>query len=68
MAKKVFIGYITDKIEDSGQARIGELENQLDISEEGMFVRLHSYHHKCEHTDYLKFLGKKVMVTVETLS
>lgn len=71
-AKEIFEQFIlpinVDK-EDDGQALIATIDNtpEEESGEAGLFVRLQSWDSKKEHTDFNKFFGRKIRVTIETI-
>ncbi len=56
-------------VEDNGQALITTIDFR-DTSEDednGMFVRIQSWDEKCQHTEFKKFEGRKIRITIETI-
>lgn len=54
------------EVEDGGQAKIFAADNPT-MEDNGMYVRLISWDEHKLHTDFNKFVGKKIRITIEEL-
>jgi len=54
------------EVEDGGSAKIVCVDGAMQ-EDNGMFVKLQSWDEELKHTDFNKFVGRKVRITVETI-
>ena len=78
--KKVFTGKIPNMeehqkdtfmsnlaIEDGGQAMIVDISDDNIDDENGLCMTLTSWDENLQHTEFKKFVGRKVKITIETV-
>ena len=70
MAIKVFHGDLNEEFlskEDGGRAIIAYIDNDDEVEDPGMYVKLISWDDDCQHGEFEQFKNKKVKITIETI-
>lgn len=68
--KKQFVANFNEEIskEDNGMAMIATIGDEKELSQEnGMFVKVQSWDENKEHTEFKKFMGRRIKIMIETI-